>query len=140
MDGIPPRQKGDTMHTDPHILVVDDHDAFRNLVVLRLRLLGCSCVAVDSVSGAVDALERERFDTILSDFDMPGPNGLDLLAFASRRCPDVPFVLMSSFVEDALRNDALAAGAAAVHEKSELVDSFSPVVPARSFAALSTAA
>jgi CheY-like chemotaxis protein len=119
------------MDLAPHLLVVDDHDAFRDLTVLRLRALGCSCVAVGSVPAAIDALDRERFDAILSDHSMPGPSGLELLAYVQNRHLDVPFVLMSSWVDDGLRAEALAAGAVAVHDKSALVDSLEPVLPVR---------
>jgi CheY-like chemotaxis protein len=117
------------METTPHLLVVDDHDAFRELTALRLRALGCTCVAVPSVPAAIDALARERFDTVLSDHSLPGPSGLDLLAYMRHRHPDTPFVLMSSWIGDDVRREALARGAVAVYEKSDLLDSLAPVLP-----------
>ncbi len=116
------------MEATPHLLVVDDHDAFRELTVLRLRALGCTCVAVRSVPAAIDALARERFDVVLSDHSMPGPSGLDLLAYMHLRHPETPFVLMSSWIGESLRGEALARGAGAVLEKSDLVDSLAPVL------------
>jgi len=116
------------MDTTPHLLVVDDHHAHRELIALRLRVLGCTCVAVPSVPAAIDALSRERFDVVLSDHSLPGPSGLDLLAYMRHRQPDTPFVLMSSSVDDELRSDALALGARSVHDKSDLVDSPAPVL------------
>jgi CheY-like chemotaxis protein len=112
------------MDTAPHLLVVDDHAAFRELAALRLRALGCTCVAVDSVAAAIDALSRERFDIVLSDHSLPGPSGLDLLAYMHHRYPGTPYVLMSSWVEDDVRRTTLALGAVAVYDRSELVDSF----------------
>jgi CheY-like chemotaxis protein len=116
------------METTPHLLVVDDHDAFRELTALRLRALGCTCVAVGSVPAAIDALTRERFDLVLSDQSMPGPSGLDLLAYLRHRHPETPFVLMSSAVDEELRREAHALGARSVHDKAELVDSLVPVI------------
>jgi CheY-like chemotaxis protein len=108
----------------PHLLVVDDHASFRDLAVLRLRGLGCTCVAVESVPAAIDALAHERFDAVLTDHSLPGPSGLDLLAYMHHRHLETPCVLMSSWVEDDLRRKALALGAVAVYDKSDLVDSF----------------
>jgi CheY-like chemotaxis protein len=116
------------METTPHLLVVDDHDAFRELTALRLRALGCTCVAVGSVPAAIDALSRERFDVVLSDHSLPGPSGLELLAYMHHRHLATTFVLMSSWVEDEVRSEALALGACSVHEKSELVDSLASVL------------
>jgi len=108
----------------PHLLVVDDHTAFRDLATLRLRGLGCTCVAVGSVPAAIDALARERFDAVVSDHSLPGPSGLDLLAYMPHRQLETPFVLMSAWVDDDVRRKAIALGAAAVCDKSDLVDSF----------------
>ena len=81
------------MDSQPHVLLVEDNPAFRSLVALRLQLLGCSSVAVGSVPEAIEALERERFDRVVSDCSLPGPSGLELLAYVSRRTPDTDFVL-----------------------------------------------
>jgi CheY-like chemotaxis protein len=108
----------------PQLLVVDDDAAFREPAALRLRDLGCTCVAVGSVADAIDALARERFDGVLTDHSLPGPSGLELLAYMRRRHPHIPCVLMSAWLEDDLRRTALALGAVAVYDKSDLVDAF----------------
>jgi CheY-like chemotaxis protein len=108
----------------PHLLVVDDHAAFRELAALRLRAFGWTCVTVGSVADAIDALARERFDAVLSDHSLPGPSGLDLLAYMHHRHLETPCVLMSAWLEDDVRRKALALGAVAVYDKSDLVDSF----------------
>ena len=108
----------------PHLLLVDDHGAFRELTALRLRAFGCTCVAVGSVAAAIDALAHERFDAVLTDHSLPGPSGLDLLAYMHHRHLETPCVLMSAWLEDDVRRKALALGAVAVYDKSDLVDSF----------------
>jgi CheY-like chemotaxis protein len=113
----------------PHLLVADDYEAFRELTAVRLRALGCTCTAVASVPAAIEALEREQFDAVLSDYSMPRLSGLDLLAYVRRRWPELPFWIMGSFIEDNVRREALARGASGVYEKSELVDSLAPVIP-----------
>jgi two-component system chemotaxis response regulator CheY len=118
------------MRRSLRFLVVDDHVAFRQLTMLRLQAYGCTCVGAGSVAAAIDALEREHFDVVLSDHSMPGPSGLDLLAYVRRRHLGTPFVLMSSFVDDAIRREALAGGAVGVYDKAELVDSLEPLLSA----------
>jgi CheY-like chemotaxis protein len=118
-----------TMFAQPKVLLVEDNPAFRSLVALRLQLLGCSCLAVGSVPEAIDALEREHFDRVVSDHSLPGPSGLDLLAYVSRRTPDTDVVLMCSDVDGELRSHAYAGGATAVHRKDELLDRFAALVP-----------
>jgi two-component system C4-dicarboxylate transport response regulator DctD len=110
------------LDADVAILVVDDEDAMRHLVALRLRLLGREVVTARSVDEAIDLLERQLFGAVLSDVRMPGATGLDLLAYVRQRWVLLPYVLMSSDVDDGLEHDALAAGATAVFEKSVLLE------------------
>jgi two-component system C4-dicarboxylate transport response regulator DctD len=109
------------LDADAAILVVDDEDALRQLVALRLRLLGHEVVTARSVDEAIDVLEGQPLGAVLSDLRMPGATGLDLLAYVRQRSLLLPYVLMSSDVDDGLEHDALAAGATAVFEKSVLL-------------------
>ena len=105
----------------PHVLVVEDDPAFRDLLLLRLRALGLEATAAGSVPAAIGVLEREHVDTVLSDHELPGATGLALLAYVRQALPLVPFVLMSANVERSLRSRALAGGAEAVYEKPDLL-------------------
>jgi two-component system cell cycle sensor histidine kinase/response regulator CckA len=106
---------------DAAILVVDDDAAMRELVALRLRLLGHEVVMASSVDEAIDLLERQPLAAVLSDVRMPGATGLDLLAYVRQRRPLLPYLLMSADVDNAFEHDALAAGATAVFEKNALL-------------------
>ena len=110
------------LDTEGAILVVDDEDAMRQLIALRLRLLGHEVVTARSVDEAIGLLERQTFGAVLSDVRMPGATGLDLLAYARQRRPLLPYVLMSVDIDNALEHDALAAGATAVFEKNALLE------------------
>jgi two-component system, NtrC family, C4-dicarboxylate transport response regulator DctD len=103
------------------ILVVDDEDAMRQLVALRLRLLGHEAVTARSVDEAIVLLEQQAFGAVVSDARMPGATGLDLLTYVRQRQPLLPYVLMSAHVDNALEQDAFTAGATAVFEKNVLL-------------------
>ncbi len=109
------------LDADGTILVVDDEDAMRELVALRLRLIGREVVTARSVDEAIDLYERQPFAAVLSDALMPGATGLDLLAYVRQRQPLLPYILMSADVDNVLEHDALAAGATAVFAKSVLL-------------------
>jgi two-component system C4-dicarboxylate transport response regulator DctD len=117
----------DALEADAAILVVDDEEAMRKLLALRLRLLGHEVVTAGSVGEAIDLLERQPFGAVLSDTRMPGSSGLDLLAYVRTRQPDLPFVLMSGNVDGTLEREAFAAGATAVFEKAVLLDALPDV-------------
>ncbi|KAF1052157.1 MAG: Signal transduction histidine-protein kinase BarA [Stenotrophomonas maltophilia] len=59
----------------PSILCVDDNPANLLLVQTLLADLGADVVAVDSGMAAVDAVQRERFDLVFMDVQMPGMDG-----------------------------------------------------------------
>jgi EAL domain-containing protein (putative c-di-GMP-specific phosphodiesterase class I) len=76
-------------------LVADDDDAFRRVVVRMLRKSGFDVIEVDSGFGAISALERDAFDVVVSDVQMPDGGGLDLLRAVRRVDLDVPVLLMT---------------------------------------------
>ncbi len=93
------------------VVVVDDDRFHRELARGALdSLADVECCS--SAREALDALEREPADLILSDLEMPGPSGLRLLQQVRREHPGTEFVLLTgqASVESAV--DALRMGAA----------------------------
>jgi CheY-like chemotaxis protein len=128
-----PRIEGRQMITVPQILVVEDNPQYRALLVARLEALGAATVDVADLDAAIEALERERFDLVLTDHQLPRGSGLDLLAYVARRFPELPRVLMSADVDAELRTRAALADA--VHDKDELLNVLPLLVPRAAIAA-----
>ena len=104
------------------VLVVDDDDAMRSLLDLQLRGRGCDTLLAASARAAIELLESQRVDAILSDYSMPGGSGLNLLAYVRARRLDVDFVLTSALLTPAAEAAASAHGAVAI-DKAALVES-----------------
>lgn len=62
-----------------NILLVDDNGDLCEYLTLALERLGCRVVALASVSLALETLERERFDLLISDLELPDGNGRELV-------------------------------------------------------------
>ena len=62
----------------PTVLVVDDDDGFRALLLDILRLEGYRLLAAASAEQALALLERDRADLVLTDRRLPGLDGLEL--------------------------------------------------------------
>jgi CheY-like chemotaxis protein len=77
------------------ILVVDDEDAVRNVTVEILRRSGYRPHGVPSALHALELLEDEPFDLVVSDVVMPEMTGLEFLYALRDRRPDLPVVLMT---------------------------------------------
>jgi CheY-like chemotaxis protein len=104
------------------VLVVDDDATLRQLISLRLRLLGHEVEAVSSVPAAIETLEARTIGAIISDYSMPEATGLELLAYVERRRLSIPFVLMTGYLSEELEELALRGGAAAALDKGDLLD------------------
>jgi two-component system response regulator GlrR len=102
------------------ILLAEDNDAMRKLLMLRLGSLGHDVVSAASVAEAIPLLESMHVDAVLSDHSMPGGTGLQLLAYVRNRTPELPFVLMSAVVTPEMQSDASSGHASAVVSKDDL--------------------
>lgn len=91
------------------VLVVDEDRDVRELTKTFLEREGEHLTVELAVSGdeALDRLEREPFDAVVSDYRMPGMDGLELAAALSDRETDVAFVLFSA-ADGPVTEDAVA--------------------------------
>src|ERR1700730_450727 len=82
----------------PRILVVEDKDSLRTALEEMLKAEGLDVTGVESGSLAVDRLRAgERFDLILTDWKLPGANGLAGLDAAIASDPTLPVLMMTAF-------------------------------------------
>jgi CheY-like chemotaxis protein len=83
------------------ILIVDDDISMRLLLLNVCQNLGCEALAVDSGGAALQACERNRFDLVLLDVNMPGMEGHEAARkIRSKTGPGRPAILMVSAAID----------------------------------------
>jgi CheY-like chemotaxis protein len=106
------------------ILVVDDEPDVAELFRQQFRReLRASHFVMEFALSAADALERVRAASaaklilILSDINMPGMSGLDLLPRAREARPDVPVIMITAYGDSETRRKAVEAGAAGLFTK-----------------------
>lgn len=63
----------------PDVLIVDDDDEFRDLLLQRLTRTGFPTEAASNGAQALQLIQRQHFDVVVSDMNMPGMSGLELL-------------------------------------------------------------
>ena len=95
------------------ILVVDDSVVERRMTQILLERAIPDAEILTALSGmdALNQLENERFNLVITDLQMPGLNGLQLVEEIKARY-EIPVILMTSFGNEELAVEALSAGAA----------------------------
>jgi two-component system response regulator FlrC len=93
------------------VLLVEDDRALREALADTLLLAGHDYVAVGSAEEALTAVTKDAFNLVLSDVNMPGMDGHQLLSLLRARQPQLPVLLMTAHgaVERAV--DAMRQGA-----------------------------
>jgi DNA-binding NtrC family response regulator len=97
--------------TDPHILIVDDEEHIRRIMSIMLSKRGYACFTAASGEEALALVKKETFEAVFTDLNMPGMDGLALLARLKECDPDLVVIVVTAFaaVETAIL--AMKAGA-----------------------------
>ncbi len=99
----------------PRVLIADDEPDVRTLLHELCELRGFEALVVSDGNSAIEALRNwGPFDVIISDIQMPGADGFDVLHTARTTAPECPVVLITGSDTAETRERALAAGAAAL--------------------------
>jgi len=83
------------METGGRILVVDDNNLFRGVISQILSRLGYEVSSADSGENGLGIFLRNEFDMVLSDYDMPGMDGVALACSIKKVSPRTPVVIMT---------------------------------------------
>ncbi|MHB8231303.1 MAG: sigma-54-dependent transcriptional regulator [bacterium] len=79
------------------ILVVDDDINYRNILSDYLKNEGYDVESVDSAEEAVNKLEKDFFNIIISDLKLPGNSGIELLKKVKSKTNDVEMIILTAF-------------------------------------------
>lgn len=83
-----------------HVLLVDDSEDTRWIAKRALaRRGGVKITEAESAEAAMALLRAVRVDAILTDYNMPGATGVDLLCHAQKKQPHARRVLMSGTLD-----------------------------------------
>jgi two-component system response regulator FlrC len=99
-------------NTNRVVLVVEDDNSLREALCDTLELSGYRVIQAAHAEAALEHLELAQVDMIVSDVNMPGMDGHDLLKEVRSRYPVIPMLLITAYgsIErsvDAIRNGAV---------------------------------
>src|SRR6187397_241074 len=93
------------------VLVVDDERSTRELLSIVLRREGYDVTVSENGRTAVNAMERGRFDLLISDIKMPDMDGVEVLREAKRINPDILGIMITAFASADTAIEAMRLGA-----------------------------
>ncbi len=115
-----------------HVLYVDDDEVMALMVHSMLQRLGYrSTFILDSREAiATVAQDPGAVDIVVTDFNMPGCSGLDVVRALATIRPGLPVLISSGYVSDELRASAAELGVRAVMRKEHTLDELGPLIHA----------
>ncbi len=96
---------------DAYILVVDDEGAIRYSISKTLQRIGYQVHTAASGEEALEMMERQPYDVVLTDIRMPGLTGVDLLARIKQQAPDAVVILLTGYASLETAIESLRLGA-----------------------------
>jgi two-component system chemotaxis response regulator CheY len=95
------------------VLMVDDSYSMRQLVAFTVKNAGYDVETAGSANEAVEKLTAGKFDMVITDLNMPGIDGIELIR-TLRALPDykfVPIIMLTTESQEAKKQEGRAAGA-----------------------------
>jgi DNA-binding NtrC family response regulator len=95
------------------IVMVDDEEGMRNYLKEVLTLQGYTTIVFSEANAALCHLAstQDIVALVISDINMPGMSGVELLRTVKAVTPDLPFILLSGLYEKSIAIDAVRTGA-----------------------------
>ena len=95
----------------PVILVVDDELSMREFLKILLEKEGYEVITASEATSAIDLIQKQNFDLVLSDVKMPGIGGLTLLEKIKEIDNSIPVIMITAFASPENAVIAMKSGA-----------------------------
>lgn len=99
------------MKSSISVLVVDDEEMMRNLLDKILSREGYRILTAEDGVHALEMIEKEDIDLIISDMKMPRMTGFELLKHVKQQHPNIGVIIMTAYGDTYTVKDALLLGA-----------------------------
>lgn len=93
------------------ILFIDDDLAGREIALFNLKKAGYDVVAASDGQDGLSRFSPEKFDLVITDYKMPGLNGLEVLQQIRKKTTDVPVLIITAFGNVDMAVEVMKAGA-----------------------------
>jgi PAS domain S-box-containing protein len=133
-----PKQEPDTAHAEAsaprgdgeHVLCVDDDPAMVLMVDGLLQRAGYKVTVFEQPAAALARVraDPQAFDIVVTDYNMPEMNGMELASAIARVAPQLPVIITSGFISDEMRQQAGALHVGALLQKEYTLERLAGLV------------
>ena len=102
---------------DMKILLIDDDEWIRDSLTIFFDGEGCHLTAFETAEEAVQAIEKDRYDIVISDYKLPGMDGLEFFRFIGRSHPHAIKIVITAYGNEDVALEAKRIGINALIEK-----------------------
>jgi DNA-binding NtrC family response regulator len=99
------------MKTGLRILIIDDERIVCERLTHSLEKFGFEVEAYTDSQEALDRIAAQRFDVLVTDIKMRGPNGIDVLHFVRQHHPSTKVIVITGFATVETATEVLKGGA-----------------------------
>ena len=92
------------------ILLVDDDEWIRDSLSLFFESEGCHLTALETAEEGVEALKKHDYDILVTDYRLPGMDGLELLRHIQDTQPHIMTVLITAYKSEDVVSEAVKLG------------------------------
>lgn len=105
------------MSSEATILVVDDEELLRNAIIFQFKREGFNVLSASNGKEAFEIIKSNKIDAVVSDIQMPGGNGIDLLKDVKNYDVEIPVLVFITAFADITEDEAYDLGANAIFSK-----------------------
>ena len=95
---------------DMKILLIDDDEWIRDSLTIFLDSEGCHLTAVETAEEAIQAIEKENYDILISDYKLPGMDGLEFFRFIGPSHPHAIKIVITAYGNQDVVSEARTIG------------------------------
>jgi DNA-binding NtrC family response regulator len=110
------------------VLLVDDEEEFVETLAERMRNRGMDVATSNSGGEALELVDKEPYDVVVLDLQMPGMDGIEVLERIKQRQPDIQVVLLTGHATVEKGVEAMKHGALEFLEKPIDLSTLSEII------------
>ncbi len=79
------------------VLIVDDQESMRDMLADLLDMMGHEPESVEGAHQALERLQNENIDLVITDLNMPEMDGMELMKRIKERTPQLPVIVITGY-------------------------------------------